>query len=98
MLQVASHALGIDACKIHISETSTQCVPNTSPTAASCGSDLNGMAIMVSFHSIQFYSTLASCKIHISDTSPQFVSKTSPSAACHGSDLNGMAINGKFSL
>ena len=30
---------------IHISETSTKTVPNTSPTAASSSSDLNGMAI-----------------------------------------------------
>ncbi|MEE6473682.1 hypothetical protein FKM82_010138 [Ascaphus truei] len=45
MVQVASKALGIPTCKIHISETSTSTVPNTSPTAASASSDLNGMAI-----------------------------------------------------
>lgn len=33
--------------KIHIVETATDKVPNTSATAASCGSDLNGMALMV---------------------------------------------------
>ena len=48
IFQVASRALHIETHKIHISETNTQCVPNTSPTAASCGSDLNGMAVMVS--------------------------------------------------
>ncbi|CAH2108386.1 unnamed protein product [Euphydryas editha] len=46
MIQVASRALGIDISKIHISETSTEKVPNTSATAASSGSDLNGMAIL----------------------------------------------------
>jgi xanthine dehydrogenase/oxidase len=45
MIQVASRALGIPHAKIFISETSTDKVPNTSPTAASAGSDLNGMAV-----------------------------------------------------
>lgn len=47
MIQVASRALGISSDKIHIMETSTDKVPNTSPTAASAGSDLNGMAVLV---------------------------------------------------
>ncbi|WAR00721.1 XDH-like protein [Mya arenaria] len=46
MIQVASRALGIPASKIHISETGTNTVPNTSATAASASSDLNGMAVM----------------------------------------------------
>ncbi|XP_043531354.1 xanthine dehydrogenase/oxidase [Chiloscyllium plagiosum] len=46
MVQVASKALGIPVSRIHISETSTNTVPNTSATAASVGSDLNGMAIL----------------------------------------------------
>jgi len=46
MIQVASQALEVDHNKIHISETSTDKVPNTSPTAASVGSDLNGMAVL----------------------------------------------------
>ncbi|XP_066529339.1 xanthine dehydrogenase/oxidase isoform X2 [Hoplias malabaricus] len=45
MIQVASRTLGIPTSKIHISETSTNTVPNTSPTAASASSDLNGMAV-----------------------------------------------------
>ncbi|RXN20664.1 xanthine dehydrogenase oxidase [Labeo rohita] len=47
MIQVASKTLGIPCSKIHITETSTNTVPNTSPTAASASSDLNGMAIYV---------------------------------------------------
>lgn len=46
MIQVASRALNIPSSLIHISETSTDKVPNTSPTAASAGSDLNGMAVL----------------------------------------------------
>ncbi|KAL0969405.1 hypothetical protein UPYG_G00227010 [Umbra pygmaea] len=45
MVQVASRCLGIPSSKIHISETSTNTVPNTSPTAASASSDLNGAAV-----------------------------------------------------
>uniref|UniRef100_A0A8C8A1D0 xanthine dehydrogenase n=1 Tax=Oryzias sinensis TaxID=183150 RepID=A0A8C8A1D0_9TELE len=45
MVQVASRVLGIASSKIHISETSTNTVPNTSPTAASASSDLNGAAV-----------------------------------------------------
>lgn len=46
MLQVASRSLNIPVDLIFISETSTDKVPNTSPTAASAGSDLNGMAVL----------------------------------------------------
>ncbi|XP_021947177.1 xanthine dehydrogenase/oxidase [Folsomia candida] len=46
MIQVASRAMRISSDKIHIMETSTDKVPNTSPTAASAGSDLNGMAVL----------------------------------------------------
>ncbi|XP_025071860.1 xanthine dehydrogenase/oxidase isoform X3 [Alligator sinensis] len=45
MIQVASRTLGIPTSKIYISETSTNTVPNTSPTAASVSSDINGMAV-----------------------------------------------------
>lgn len=46
---MTSRALGIPATWIHISETATDKVPNTGATAASSGSDLNGMAIIVSY-------------------------------------------------
>ncbi|XP_021109354.1 xanthine dehydrogenase/oxidase isoform X3 [Heterocephalus glaber] len=45
MVQVASRALKIPISKIYISETSTNTVPNTSPTAASVSADINGQAI-----------------------------------------------------
>ncbi|XP_059609596.1 xanthine dehydrogenase [Phlebotomus argentipes] len=46
MIQVAATTLGVPFDRIHISETSTDKVPNTSATAASAGSDLNGMAVL----------------------------------------------------
>ncbi|XP_045494604.1 xanthine dehydrogenase-like [Colias croceus] len=46
MIQVASKVLDIEVSKIHISEMSTDKVPNSSPTAASVSSDLYGMAVL----------------------------------------------------
>ena len=43
--QVAAHIFGIEANKVQITATDTAKVPNTSATAASSGSDLNGMAV-----------------------------------------------------
>ncbi|XP_068446385.1 aldehyde oxidase 1-like [Clinocottus analis] len=45
MQQVASRELHIPPSKIYIGETSTNTVPNTSPTGASFSTDLNGMAV-----------------------------------------------------
>eukprot|EP00741_Cyanophora_paradoxa_P011272 tig00020554_g10889.t1 len=44
--QVAADALGVPLASVYIAETSTDKVPNTSPTAASVGSDMNGMAVL----------------------------------------------------
>ncbi|PUB18492.1 xanthine dehydrogenase molybdopterin binding subunit [Yoonia sediminilitoris] len=43
--QVAAHRFGIDTAQVKITATDTAKVPNTSATAASSGSDLNGMAV-----------------------------------------------------
>ncbi len=45
MLQVAATELGVSPGNIKVNATNTSKVPNTSATAASSGSDLNGMAI-----------------------------------------------------
>ncbi len=44
--QVVAEAFQIDLDRVRVSATSTAKVPNTSPTAASSGSDLNGMAAL----------------------------------------------------
>jgi xanthine dehydrogenase large subunit len=44
--QVVAEAFSIDLEHVRVSATSTGKVPNTSPTAASSGSDLNGMAAL----------------------------------------------------
>ena len=45
MAMVAAKELGISLDKVRVMPTSTDKVPNTSATAASCGTDLNGMAV-----------------------------------------------------
>ena len=42
--QVVAHELGIPLAQVRVSASDTSKVPNASPTAASSGSDLNGMA------------------------------------------------------
>jgi xanthine dehydrogenase large subunit len=45
ILQIASVELGVSPDKVKVNATNTSKVPNTSPTAASTGSDINGMAV-----------------------------------------------------
>ncbi|MBK8997938.1 MAG: xanthine dehydrogenase molybdopterin binding subunit [Myxococcales bacterium] len=45
MLQVAAHTLGVPIETVRLMPTQTDKVPNTSATAASSGSDLNGAAV-----------------------------------------------------
>ncbi|MCX6269573.1 MAG: xanthine dehydrogenase molybdopterin binding subunit [Bacteroidetes bacterium] len=45
ILQIAAAGLGISTEQVRVNATNTAKVPNTSPTAASTGSDLNGMAV-----------------------------------------------------
>lgn len=45
MRQVAAHALGVPLKSVRVMATRTDKVPNTSATAASSGSDLNGAAV-----------------------------------------------------
>ncbi len=47
MLGVAARTLGVRVARLRIMPTSTDKVPNTSATAASTGSDLNGQAVKV---------------------------------------------------
>ncbi len=53
MLVVASRVLGVSASKIRVMATSTDKVPNTSATAASSGSDLNGQAVKIACETLR---------------------------------------------
>ena len=51
--QVVAEVFGISADRVRITATTTGKVPNTSPTAASSGSDLNGMAAKIAASAIK---------------------------------------------
>ncbi len=51
--QVAAGAFGIDIDAVRITATDTGKVPNTSATAASSGTDLNGMAVLAACEAIR---------------------------------------------
>jgi xanthine dehydrogenase large subunit len=51
--QVVAESFQIDLDKVRLTATSTGKVPNTSPTAASSGSDINGMAALAACETIK---------------------------------------------
>ncbi|MBH0016361.1 xanthine dehydrogenase molybdopterin binding subunit [Pseudoalteromonas sp. NGC95] len=51
--QIVAHGFGVDFNAVSISATRTDKVPNTSPTAASSGTDLNGMAALNAVNTIK---------------------------------------------
>ncbi|MDM7861341.1 xanthine dehydrogenase molybdopterin binding subunit [Alteromonas sp. ASW11-36] len=51
--QIVAHAFGVDFETVGITATRTDKVPNTSPTAASSGTDLNGMAALNAANTIK---------------------------------------------
>ncbi len=61
--QVVAECFGIDVERVRITATTTGKVPNTSPTAASSGSDLNGMAAQAAADTIKARMTDQAVKI-----------------------------------
>jgi len=53
ILQIAAAELGISTDKIKVNATNTSKIPNTSATAASAGTDLNGMAVKVAIDELK---------------------------------------------
>jgi xanthine dehydrogenase large subunit len=51
--QIVAHAFGVELDNVGITATRTDKVPNTSPTAASSGTDLNGMAALNAANTIK---------------------------------------------
>jgi xanthine dehydrogenase large subunit len=62
--QVAARVFGIDLAQVRITATDTAKVPNTSATAASSGSDLNGMAVKAACETIKSRMVQHLCKEH----------------------------------
>ncbi|WP_421701222.1 xanthine dehydrogenase molybdopterin binding subunit [Aliiroseovarius sp.] len=62
--QVAARVFGIGLDQVRITATDTAKVPNTSATAASSGSDLNGMAVKIACETIKSRIVQHLCKEH----------------------------------
>ncbi|WP_108816487.1 xanthine dehydrogenase molybdopterin binding subunit [Loktanella sp. Alg231-35] len=69
--QVAAHRFGIDVCAVKITATDTGKVPNTSATAASSGTDLNGMAVANACDTIR--DRIAACLAELHQSSVEMV-------------------------
>ena len=62
--QVVAEIFGVDISKVRITATTTDKVPNTTPTAASSGSDLNGMAARRAAEAIRDRMTKVACQLY----------------------------------
>jgi len=60
---IAARELGIDRNRVRVMPTSTDKVPNTSATAASCGTDLNGAAVQNACETLR--ARLATVAVHL---------------------------------
>lgn len=72
VVQIVAEVLQIDASAIRITATDTGKVPNTSPTAASSGTDLNGKAAQHAAETLRQRLTEMLCRLH--QCQPQDVS------------------------
>lgn len=69
--QVAADAFGVGMDAVQITATDTAKVPNTSATAASSGSDLNGMAVLAACETIR--GRIAACLAELHQCAPDQV-------------------------
>lgn len=70
--QIAALEMGVNLENVKVNATNTSKVPNTSPTAASSGSDLNGAAVKNAVHKI---------KKRMQETIAEFFNEENPNAA-----------------
>jgi xanthine dehydrogenase large subunit len=105
MLQVAAQALGIKSDRLRIMHTSTDKVPNTSATAASSGSDLNGQAIKDACETLKARLAPVAVKMLDLDASEDFVfendwiyCRTYPTARVHFEEVVKQAYSDRISL
>jgi len=69
IIQIVAEVLQIEVDKIQITATDTGKVPNTSPTAASSGADLNGKAAQNAAEILRDRMTQMLCQLHQCDAS-----------------------------
>jgi xanthine dehydrogenase large subunit len=85
ILQIAADTLGVPASHVRIMSTRTDKVPNTSATAASSGSDLNGAAVQNAC--LQIQSRLATVAAAIFDCEPNEVVFDDGVASARGTSI-----------
>ena len=76
--RIAATELGVSLDRIRVSATNTSKVPNTPPTAASSGSDLNGMAVK---------NAIDTLKSRISEAVAAMFTESSPPSPSQPSDI-----------
>ncbi|WP_413730428.1 xanthine dehydrogenase molybdopterin binding subunit [Sodalis sp. RH22] len=64
VIQVVAQVLGVNPAKIRITATDTGKIPNTSPTAASSGADLNGKAAQSAAETLKQRLVTMLCRVH----------------------------------
>ena len=84
ILGVAMRELGLPATSIRLMTTSTDKVPNTSATAASCGADLNGAAVAVACMTLR--ERLAPVAAALLGTTPEQIEFSNGEARAKGTD------------
>ncbi|MDD7908801.1 xanthine dehydrogenase molybdopterin binding subunit [Pseudovibrio exalbescens] len=100
--QIAADEMGVSLDKVKITAANTSKVPNTSPTAASSGTDLNGMAVVLACREIKGrmlafaarHYDVVETEIHLEDNRVYFEGQNSMSVA----DLARAAYSGRVSL
>ncbi|NJP08681.1 MAG: xanthine dehydrogenase molybdopterin binding subunit [Leptolyngbyaceae cyanobacterium RU_5_1] len=105
MLQVAAQTLGVNLNRFRVMPTSTDKVPNTSATAASSGSDLNGQAVKDACETIKSRLAPVAAKMLALDTPEEMVfaedwiyCRTYPSARVRFEDVVQQAYGDRVSL
>lgn len=73
--RIASAELGLPLEKIHISPANTYIIPNTSATAASSGTDLNGMAVKMAIDKLKSRLSAFAAEIFASNGSRHDISE-----------------------
>ncbi len=90
ILQIAADSLGVPASRVRVMSTRTDKVPNTSATAASSGSDLNGAAVQDAC--LQIKARLAAVAAAVLDCEPADVQFDDGIASARGTSIEFSAL------
>ncbi len=90
ILQIAADSLGVPASRVRVMSTRTDKVPNTSATAASSGTDLNGAAVEDAC--VQIKARLAEVAAAVLDCEPAEVQFDNALASARGTSIEFSAL------